>query len=154
MASTPSLLEESSSSSTRKKIRSEYNNAREKRQRSQIFAPRIASKTVKALSAFSFRLLLEVLSEESSTEVLFLESTLVGGVNGMIFDEDSHLYTCQVFGRAISKIDPDSGEILDNIDGPLFADDVAISPDDGTVYWGDVVLGTLFREGDAQQPTT
>jgi sugar lactone lactonase YvrE len=79
--------------------------------------------------------------------VLVEGAPLVGGANGMAFDADQKLHIANVFGQTLSRIDPETGEILQQL-GPadlvLFPDDVAVGAD-GSLYWTDVAVGTLFR---------
>lgn len=66
-------------------------------------------------------------------------AALVGGTNGMFFDNDNNLLAAQVYGRAISKLNAETGEILEALgfeDSVVFPDDVAVAPD-GTLYWSD-----------------
>ena len=88
--------------------------------------------------------------------VLVEGAPLVGGSNGMYFDADNNLYVAQVWGRQISKLDPETGEILEKL-GPaesvFFPDDVTVGPD-GTLFWTDIGLGTVFarRPGSPSVP--
>ena len=75
---------------------------------------------------------------------IFLQGApLIGGTNGMYFDHDNNLHVAQVRGRTISKLDIDSGEILDKLsynpeqgDLVVFPDDLVFGPD-GTMYYTD-----------------
>jgi sugar lactone lactonase YvrE len=82
-----------------------------------------------------------------AARILVQGAPLVGGANGMAFDGDDNLYVANVFGQTLSLIDPETGEILEQL-GPaelvLFPDDVAVGAD-GSLYWTDVAVGTLFR---------
>ncbi len=73
---------------------------------------------------------------------------LAGSANGMSFAPDGTLYVASVFGATITQVDPDSGEILSRLtatDGVLFPDDLVVAGD-GTVYWTDIFLGTVFKK--------
>ncbi|MDE0270743.1 MAG: hypothetical protein OXP11_06000, partial [Gammaproteobacteria bacterium] len=65
------------------------------------------------------------------------ESASFRGINGIYFGPDGDLYLSSVVTPAVARIDPESGEILDNwgpADGPKSPDDLAFGPD-GSVYW-------------------
>jgi sugar lactone lactonase YvrE len=89
-----------------------------------------------------------LLAPTASEEDAFIQGApLVGGSNGMFFGADNNLYVAQVLGRAISKINPETGEILEQLgekEGVFFPDDVTVGPD-GTLYWTDTFLGTVYR---------
>jgi len=90
---------------------------------------------------------------EAAAAVVFVEgSPLGGGSNGLRFDGDNNLYVCQSLGQAISKIDPETGDVLDRLtyeeDGVGFPDDVAVVGPNGTVFWSDIVFGTVFSSSD------
>lgn len=75
-------------------------------------------------------------------------AALVGGSNGMFFDAENNLYVAQVLGRTISKLNPETGQILEQLgqqDGFFFPDDVTIG-NDGELYWTDVLGGTVGRK--------
>jgi sugar lactone lactonase YvrE len=82
-----------------------------------------------------------------AARILVQGAPLVGGANGMFFDGDNELYVANVFGQTLSRIDPETGEILDQL-GPadlvFFPDDVTVGAD-GSLYWTDPGVGTLFR---------
>ena len=40
---------------------------------------------------------------------------MVGGANGLFFDRDNMLYVANVFGQTISRIDPESGEVVERL---------------------------------------
>jgi hypothetical protein len=65
----------------------------------------------------------------------------------MVFDDDNGLYVANVFGQTLSRIDPETGEILQQL-GPsnlvLFPDDVTVGAD-GSLYWTYHAVGTVFR---------
>jgi sugar lactone lactonase YvrE len=72
---------------------------------------------------------------------------MVGGANGMFFDADNNLYVANVFGQTISLIDPESGEILDQLGRDelvFFPDDVTVGAD-GSLFWTDPGAGFVFR---------
>ena len=62
---------------------------------------------------------------------IFLQGApLIGGTNGMHFDHDNNLHVAQVYGRTISKLDIDSGEILDKLSYNPEQGDLVEFPDD------------------------
>ena len=73
------------------------------------------------------------------------ESASFRGINGISFGPDGDLYLSSVVTPAVARIDPESGEILDNwgpADGPKSPDDLAFGPD-GSVYWTDISDGEV-----------
>ena len=73
------------------------------------------------------------------------ESASFRGINGIHFGPDGDLYLSSVVTPAVARIDPESGEILDNwgpADGPKSPDDLAFGPD-GSVYWTDISDGEV-----------
>ena len=86
---------------------------------------------------------------DSATKEVFVQgSPLAGGTNGVYFDASDSLYVCGVIGGHISKIDPITGHVLDEMgydDGVHWPDDVIIGPD-GTIYWTDPMAGTVGRK--------
>ncbi len=86
------------------------------------------------------------LGADHRERVLVEGAPLVGGSNGMFFDADNNLYVAQVWGRSISKLDPETGEILEQLgpaDSVFLPDDVTVGPD-GTLFWTDPGVGTVF----------
>lgn len=72
---------------------------------------------------------------------------MAGSTNGISFAPDGSLWVANVLGATLTQIDPDSGEILNRLtaaDGVLFPDDVVVAGD-GTIYWTDIGLGTVFK---------
>ena len=87
------------------------------------------------------------LGADHRERVLVEGAPLVGGSNGMFFDADNNLYVAQVWGRSISKLDPETGKILEKLglaDSVFFPDDVTVGPD-GTLFWTDPGVGTRVR---------
>jgi sugar lactone lactonase YvrE len=81
-----------------------------------------------------------------SDHVFVKGAPLVGGSQGMYFDRDNHLIVAQVYGRAISTLNAETGEILQQLGfddaSVAFVDDVVVGPgppddDDETLYWSD-----------------
>ena len=73
------------------------------------------------------------------------ESASFRGINGILFGPDGDLYLTSVVTPAVARIDPESGEILDNWgleDGAQSPDDLAFGPD-GSVYWTDISNGDV-----------
>lgn len=64
----------------------------------------------------------------------------------MAFDANNDLYVARVLGGGLSKIDPETGAIFEELgsdDSVFYPDDVDIGPD-GTLYWTEIILGTVF----------
>lgn len=81
------------------------------------------------------------------TRVLVEGAPLKGGSNGLAFDAEDVLYVANVFGGTISVIDPDTGELLDQLGAPqgvVAVDDLDFGPD-GSLFWTDVAMGTVSR---------
>ena len=73
------------------------------------------------------------------------ESASFRGINGILFGPDGDLYLASVVTPAVARLDPESGEILDNWglgDGPKSPDDLAFGPD-GSLYWTDISNGEV-----------
>ena len=71
----------------------------------------------------------------------------MGGSNGMFFDAENKLDVARALGRAITKIDPETGDIISQLgieDSVIVPDDVTIAPD-GTHFWTDPFVGTIGR---------
>jgi sugar lactone lactonase YvrE len=71
---------------------------------------------------------------------------MVGGANGMFFDADDKLWVGNVFGGTISRIDPETGEILEQLgleEDAGWADDLTFGPD-GTLYWTNFFPGRVM----------
>jgi sugar lactone lactonase YvrE len=100
-------------------------------------------------AAASFALVAGALPAQAADDpnrLLVEGAPLVGGSNGMFFDGDNNLYVAQVWGRSISKLDPESGDVLEHL-GPeqlaFVPDDVTVAAN-GTLFWTDPGLGTVF----------
>ena len=83
-------------------------------------------------------------SAVDDANILFEGSPLAGGVNGMYFDqEDNLLRVAQVYGRAISTLNPATGEIVNQLHFDEPSGDLVAFPDDlfidskGTMYYTD-----------------
>ncbi len=73
------------------------------------------------------------------------ESASFRGINGIHFGPDGDLYIASVVTPAVARLDPESGEILDQWglgEGPRSPDDLAFGPD-GSVYWTDISNGEV-----------
>jgi sugar lactone lactonase YvrE len=80
------------------------------------------------------------------TTILVEGAPLKGGSNGLAFDSTDALYIANIFGVTISVIDPDTGELLDQLgaeQGVVAVDDLDFAPD-GSLFWTDA-LGTVSR---------
>ncbi len=88
------------------------------------------------LAAAAMVLLLAAAAPAQDAQILVQGAPLVGGANGMFFDADNNLYVANVFGQTISLIDPETGEILEQLgaaDLVFFPDDVTVGAD-GSLY--------------------
>ena len=92
--------------------------------------------------------------EDQGSTLLVKGAPLVGGANGMFFDPDDRLFVGNVYGQTISVLDPDTGEILEQLGNP---EGVQVGADDltfdafGTLYWTDPAAGKVMgrsTEGD------
>ena len=70
------------------------------------------------LAAASMVLLLAGAAPAQDAQILVQGAPLVGSSNGMFFDADNNLYVANVFGQTISLIDPETGEILEQLPLP------------------------------------
>lgn len=78
--------------------------------------------------------------------VLVRGAPLAGAANGIFFDQNDELWVASVWGQAIRKIHPETGEILEQLGPPefvLFPDDLTLDAF-GTLYWTDPLLGAVF----------
>jgi sugar lactone lactonase YvrE len=76
----------------------------------------------------------------SSADHVFIRGApLVGGSQGLFFDNDNNLIVAQVYGRTITTLNAETGAILEQLgfeESVAFVDDVVVGPDD-TLYWTD-----------------
>ena len=83
------------------------------------------------------------------------QSASFRGINGILFGPDGDLYLTSVVTPALARIDPESGDIIENWgleDGSKSPDDLAFGPD-GSVYWTDISngeVGARTPEGEAR----
>ena len=81
------------------------------------------------------------------------ESASFRGINGILFGPDGDLYLASVVTPAVARLDPETGEILEQWglgDGPKSPDDLAFGPD-GSVYWTDISNGEVaMRSPDGE----
>jgi len=101
----------------------------------------------KLIVLLSFILLLSAPSiYGKDTDVLVKGAPLGGAANGIFFDQNDELWVASVWGQAIRKIHPETGEILEQL-GPsefvFFPDDLTLDTG-GTLYWTDPFLGAVF----------
>ncbi|MGV7224294.1 MAG: hypothetical protein ACQ9MH_22605 [Nitrospinales bacterium] len=79
---------------------------------------------------------------------IFVEGVpMRGTANGMFFDEHDRLWVANIWGRSISVLDPESGEVLMRLgpaEGVIFPDDLTFSPD-GSLFWTDPLIGAVSR---------
>lgn len=101
----------------------------------------------KLIALFGSILLVFVSSTHAQNmDVLVRGAPMAGAANGMFFDQDDKLWVASVFGQAIRKIDPETGEIL----AQLGLAEFVVFPDDltfdafGTLYWTDPFVGAVF----------
>jgi sugar lactone lactonase YvrE len=78
---------------------------------------------------------------------LLHRGSVFDGPNGMFFDAGDRLYVASLLAGELSVLDPRSGHVLGRLGedvGVLSPDDVTIAPD-GTVYWTNLLNGTVGR---------
>ena len=83
---------------------------------------------------------------ERVPEVL-VQGAPIHGTNGIMFDEEDHLYIASAIGREIVVMDPQSGGILDRIGtdrGVETPDDLHFGLD-GSLYWTSIMTGDVGR---------
>lgn len=88
-----------------------------------------------------------MLQADPENPVLVESGPIVGSTNGMFFDGDGNLWVASVFGQKISKIDSETGTILEQwgqAEGVFFPDDLTVGPD-GSVYWTDIIFGAVYK---------
>ncbi len=89
----------------------------------------------------------------STNKNVFVDSgPMAGSANGIFFDGDNNLLVANVFGQTITKLDPETGEVLDRLDSTdlvAFPDDVTVGPD-GTIYWTEIAFGGVVRKAPGQ----
>lgn len=85
---------------------------------------------------------------QADADPVFAEGgELEGSTNGISFAPDGTLWIASVLGNRMTRIDPDTGAILEELtaaDTVFFPDDVIAAPD-GTLYWTDIFLGTVVK---------
>ena len=93
-------------------------------------------------------LLSSCLTVNAADKTIFVEGApLVGGSNGMFFDAENKLDVARALGRAITKIDPETGDIISQLGieaSVIVPDDVTIALN-GTHFWTDPFVGTIGR---------
>jgi hypothetical protein len=120
--------------------------------RSKYLKTKIQKSSVKMCSLRSAGVVLLLLSScvmvNAADKTIFVEGApLVGGSNGMFFDAENKLDVARLLGRAITKIDPETGDIISHLgieDSVIFPIDVIIAPD-GTHFWTDNFVATIGR---------
>ena len=106
---------------------------------------------------FSLLILLKCARAESQVtgaQVFVKGAALVGGSNGMFFDADNNLYVAQALGRTVSKLDPETGNVLEALsveEGIFFPDDLTVGPN-GDLFWTDVLGGTIGTRPSGGEP--
>lgn len=88
---------------------------------------------------------------EPSNQVFVKGAKLVGGTNGILFDDDNNLYACQSLGRAITKLNPQTGEILEVLTEGKATPDDAVFTSNGTLFWSEPILGTLGKKNPGME---
>lgn len=85
----------------------------------------------------------------ATVEVFVQGVPMIGTTNGMNVNAENHLYVADVFGGRITVLDPDTGAILEIIEGgeigTILPDDLAFGAD-GSLYWTDPGLGIVVRQ--------
>lgn len=90
--------------------------------------------------------------------ILLKGSPLVGGVNGMNFDKNNTLTVAQVYGRAISKVNIDTGHIIETLTFQypsnliVFPDDLIFDSEGKMYYTDQQYFQTVLVKG-VDQPT-
>ena len=88
------------------------------------------------------------LTVNAADKTMFVEGApQVGCSNRRFFDAENKLDVARADGRAITKIDPETGDIISQLgieDSVIFPDDVTIAPD-RTYFWTDIFVGTIGR---------
>ena len=78
---------------------------------------------------------------------VWLQGPPIHGINGIYFDSDDNILCASVYDRSITKINPQTGDIIAKygpeigVDGP---DDVIIGPD-GSIYWTSILFGEVGK---------
>ena len=97
----------------------------------------------------------EVVETDAESVRTIGQSASFRGINGILFGPDGDLYLTSVVTPALARIDPESGDIIENWgleDGSKSPDDLAFGPD-GSVYWTDISngeVGARTPEGEAR----
>ncbi len=103
---------------------------------------------VLAVGALAAAGIVQTAEAKKNSDPVFAEGgVLAGSTNGMSFAPDGTLWVANVLGGTITQIDPESGAILDrltNADLVFFPDDVVVGAD-GSIYWTEIALGTVFK---------
>jgi sugar lactone lactonase YvrE len=79
--------------------------------------------------------------------VLVEGAPIKGGSNGLAFDSTDALFVANAFGGTISVIDPETGQLLDQLGashGVVAPDDLHFGTD-GSLFWTDIALGSVSR---------
>lgn len=90
--------------------------------------------------------------------ILLKGSSLVGGVNGINFDKNNTLTVAQVYGRAISKVNIDTGHIIETLTFQ-YPSNLIVFPDDlifdseGKMYYTDPQYFQTVLVKGVDQPT-
>jgi sugar lactone lactonase YvrE len=93
------------------------------------------------------------LPAESKTDSAGQENVLVSGghflgINGLMFGPDGLLYLASAASPAIAAVDPQTGSVVREFrgtEGVFNPDDLAFGPD-GSVYWTNILAGSVFRQ--------
>ena len=110
-------------------------------------SPENVAKTAETFGDMRLRNGLWVFEEDPASSVMLVTGVpMVGGANGMFFDADDKLWVANVYGGTISRIDPETGEILEQLgleEDAGWADDLTFGPD-GTLYWTNFFPGRVM----------
>ena len=99
----------------------------------------------------------EISDQEEVSVVLVQGAPLVGSANGMFFDQEDVIFVGNVAGQTITKLDPETGEILGKLgraDGVTFGADDLTFDSFGTLYWTEPIIGSVIGRTQAGETFT
>ncbi len=95
--------------------------------------------------------------QEETSVVLVQGAPLVGSANGMFFDQDDVLFVGNVAGQTITKLDPETGEVLGKLgraEGITFGADDLTFDAFGTLFWTEPIVGVVMGRTQAGETFT